>query len=326
MNASTGEIFFTSGGTESNNLALKSVIRDYGIKRIITSEIEHHCVLSSLEDAAKTNQFETHFVKILENGHIDLDSLQELLAQEIEPTLVSLMHANNELGNILEIEKVAEMCSQHNALFHSDSVQTVAHYRIDVQQLKVHFLTGSAHKFHGPKGSGFLYIDSDVKIKPMLHGGSQERNMRAGTENVYGIVGLGKAMELAYENLEEHSRYILDIKQYMIEQLSENIPGIDFNGDYRENSLYTVLNVSFPESFRSEVMAFNLDIAGIAASAGSACTSGTDVGSHVMQVLNANPKRKAIRFSFSKFTTKQEIDICVQKLKEMIQTPSAVEV
>lgn len=323
INASTGEVFFTSGGTESNNMVLRCATHDLGVTDIITSPIEHHCVLHSAEDLAKRGKVKLHLVNLQPNGHVDYDHLADLLANTTGKTLVSLMYANNEIGNLLDVDRVAAMCEAHDALFHSDTVQAICHYPIDMQQTKVHFLSGSAHKFHGPKGIGFLYINSDAKLNPFITGGSQERNMRAGTENLYGIIGMGKAIALGQENMAAHRAHIEDLRSYLIEQLTAAIPGISFNGDYDGDCLYTVLSVSFPPSDKASMMLFNLDIAGIAASGGSACSSGSDAGSHVMQHLGVDPERVNIRFSFSYQNTREEIDYTVAQIKAMYPVPVA---
>lgn len=318
LNTSPAEIFFTSGGTEADNMAINCAINDYGITHAITSKIEHHAVLHTLEILEKNGKIKLSFVDLDENGHVKLSHLEELLASN-ERTFVSLMHANNELGNLLDLEQAGLICEKYNAIFHCDTVQTMGHYKHDLSKLKVHFITCAAHKLHGPKGVGFLYINKEIKIKPMIHGGAQERNMRGGTENVYGIVGLAKALEIAYAELEEHQNYIQGLKSYMIEQLKSTIPGIDFNGDVNpEKSLYTVLNVSFPASEMGEMLLFSLDIAGISASGGSACSSGSNVGSHVLTAIGADSNRAAVRFSFCKYNTKEEIDLVVQKLTEIV--------
>lgn len=318
LNTSPAEIFFTSGGTEADNMAINCAINDYGITHAITSKIEHHAVLHTLEVLEKNGKIKLSFVELDELGHVKLDHLEELLANN-ERSFVSLMHANNELGNLLDLEKVGEICEKYQAIFHCDTVQTMGHYRHDLSKLKVHFITCAAHKLHGPKGVGFLYINHSIKIKPMIHGGAQERNMRGGTENVYGIVGLAKALEIAYSELEEHQNYIQGLKTYMIDKLESSIPGIKFNGDvHPDNSLYTVLNVSFPESEMGEMLLFSLDIAGISASGGSACSSGSNVGSHVLTAIGTPSNRAAVRFSFCKYNTKEEIDSVVNKLVELI--------
>ena len=318
LNAHPAEIFFTSGGTESSNTAIQSAVRDLGCKHIITSHIEHHAVTHTVEHLDNLDVVKVSYVKLLPNGHVDLEDLEKLLAASDVKTLVSLMHANNEIGNILDIFEVGELCKLYNAIFHSDTVQTVGHFPFDLRNTPVHFVTGAAHKFHGPKGVGILYINENVRIKPFIHGGGQERNMRAGTENVYGIVGFGKALEMATNQHEEDSAYIGTIKYYMHEQLKIHIPGVGFNGDVLGNSLYTVLSASFPKTEKSEMILFNLDINSICASGGSACTSGADQGSHVIRAINNNPNQVTVRFSFSKHNTKEEVDIVVEKLKELL--------
>lgn len=320
LNVSPAEIFFTSGGTEANNTAIFCSVRDLGVKHAITSRIEHHAVLHTLEELAKEGKIKLSFVDLNDKGHVDLNHLEQLLKSNSDKTLVSLMHANNELGNLLPIKEVGELCEKYNAVFHSDTVQTMAHYAFDLQSIKVHFITCAAHKFHGPKGVGFLYINNKVKINPFIFGGAQERNMRGGTENVYGIVGLSKALEIAYRDLDSHQKHIADLKKYMADKLKATIPGIEFNGDTLGNSLYTVLNVAFPPSENSEMLLFNMDIAGIACSGGSACSSGSNAGSHVLKALYGNADRPSIRFSFSKYNTKAEIDAVVEKLKELYPT------
>src|ERR1035437_2322954 len=287
LNVSPAEIFFTSCGTEANNMAIRCSIRDLGIKHVISSRIEHHAVEMTLEQMENEGAIKLSYVDIDNQGHVDLDHLDELLVNN-DRSLVSLMHANNEIGTMLPIKKVSELCKQYNAVVHSDTVQTMAHYVHDLRNLNVHFVNCSAHKFHGPKGIGFIYINSAIKIHPFIFGGSQERNMRGGTENIYGIVGLAKAMEIAYKNLDKDMEHIKGLKFYMVEQLKEAIPRVKFNGDV-ENGLYTVLSVSFPPSDISEMLLFNLDIEGIAASGGSACSSGSDIGSHVLSGIGADP-------------------------------------
>ena len=318
LNANPAEIFFTSGGTESSNMAIQASVYNLGCKHIITSVIEHHAVSHTVEHLSSINEVTVSHVKLLPDGHIDLEDLEKLLAAATEKTLVTLMHANNEIGNMLNLHEVGNLCKLYNAIFHSDTVQTVGHFPIDLRNTAVHFITGAAHKFHGPKGVGIIYINENVRIKPMVHGGGQERNMRAGTENIYGIVGFAKALEIAMANHEEDSAYIGTLKYYMMEQLKKNIAGIGFNGDVLGNSLYTVLSCSFPKTEKSEMILFNLDINHICASGGSACTSGADAGSHVIQAINNNPNQLTVRFSFSKHNTKAEVDEVVEKLKGMV--------
>lgn len=317
FNVSPGEIFFTSGGTEADNMAIRCAIEDLNIKHAITSKIEHHAVLHTLEILEKKGKIKLDFVKLKENGHVDLTHLEELLQSDKQQTFVSLMHANNEIGNLLPLKRVAELCQKYNAIFHSDTVQTIGHYAIDLSKIFIHFITCSAHKFHGPKGIGFLYINGNIKISPLIFGGAQERNMRGGTENVYGIVGLAKALEIAHRNMKEHHQYIQELKNYMIEELQKNIPGVEFNGDAKGSSLYTVLNVLLPKTDKGEMLIYHLDISGIAASAGSACSSGSNVGSHVLRGIGCDMTRPAIRFSFSKYNTKEEIDYCVNKVAQI---------
>jgi len=317
LNASPSEIFFTSGGTEADNMAIRCSIEDVGIKHAITSKIEHHAVLHTLEALESKGIIKLSFVNVLADGQVDLNHLEELLKNN-ERSLVSLMHANNELGNLLPLKEVGELCKKYDALFHSDTVQTMGHYNIDLKNLHVHFITCAPHKFHGPKGVGMLYINGNVKINPLIYGGAQERNMRGGTENLYGIIGLAKALEFALRDVEKHQKHISLIKEYMIEQLKEAIPGVGFNGSLN-NSLYTVLNVRFPKTENAEMLLFSLDIAGISASGGSACSSGTNKGSHVLQGIGASPDQPSVRFSFSKYTTKEEIDYTIEKLKELFK-------
>ena len=316
LNVTPAEIFFTSGGTEADNMAIVEAIETYGIKHAISSKIEHHAVEHTLSVLEKEGKVKVSWVNIDEKGNVDLNHLEELLNNN-ERSLVSLMHANNEIGTLLPIKEVGELCEKYNALFHSDTVQTMGHYKLNLPSLKVHFVTCAAHKFHGPKGVGFLYINHAVKIKPFINGGAQERNMRGGTENVYGIIGLAKAFELANDHIEDHQNHIKGLKAYMKEQLEENIEGMDFNGETGEDGLYTVLNCRFPHHPDAEMLLFNLDISGIAASGGSACSSGSNQGSHVLRGLGIDMSRPSVRFSFSKYNTKDEIDVVVKKLKEM---------
>ncbi len=320
LNAATSEIFFTSGGTEADNTAIFSGIRSHGIKHAITSPLEHHAVLHTLEALEKKGEIKLSFVALKEQGVLDLDHLEELLRTSPR-SFVSLMHGNNEIGNLLDLEVVTALCKTYGAIFHSDTVQTMGHYTFDLQKTAPDFMVASAHKFHGPKGVGFLYINADTKIDPYLYGGGQERNMRGGTENVYGIIGLAKAMELAYSSLDEHRRYILSLKNRMIEGLKETIPGVQFNGKSADpdKSLYTVLSVALPGADLEDMLLFSLDINKISASAGSACASGTNIGSHVLQAVKADENYGHIRFSFSKFNTIEEVDYVLEKLKTVVK-------
>jgi cysteine desulfurase len=320
LNAAPAEIFFTSGGTEADNTAIRSSIETLGLKHAITSRIEHHAVLHTLEHLQKTGYIELSFVNLDQHGVVDVAHLETLL-QTKPKSLVSLMHGNNEIGNLLDLDLVGDVCQRYNAVFHTDTVQTMGHYRHDLQQMKANFIVGAAHKFHGPKGVGFLYVRPGTKIYPFQHGGAQERNMRGGTENVYGIVGLAKALEIAYRDMDEHRMHIESLKNRMIHKLNESIEGVRYNGlsGQIDKSLYTVLNVSLPVSEISDMLLFNLDIAGISVSGGSACSSGTEIGSHVLNELQIDPERANVRFSFGKYNTVEEVDFAVSTLAALYQ-------
>lgn len=312
-------IFFTSGGTESNNTAIAAAIRDLGCTHIITSPIEHHAVLHTVEHYCSCNKITHSFVALTEEGAIDYTDLEKQLKEQTESgkkCLVSLMHANNEIGVLLGIKKVGELCNSYNAIFHSDCVQTVGHYPIDLSRFQVHFISAASHKFHGPKGVGILYVSDEVQIKPFIFGGGQERNMRAGTENVYGIVGFAKALELAMQHFEKDSAYLKELKKYMKQRLRETLPGIGFNDG--SESLYTVLSVCFPKTEKSDFLLMSLDMANICVSGGSACSSGASIGSHVIHALQKEADCTTIRFSFSRYNTKEEIDRVLEKLQELI--------
>lgn len=318
LNTSPSEIFFTSGGTEADNTAIRNSIDTYGIKHAISSSIEHHAVTHTLEHMEKKGKIQYHKVNLDAKGHVDYAHLENLMKQ-FPKSLISLMHANNEIGNLTDVHKVAEMANEFGCVYHTDTVQTMGHYVHDLQQLKAKCIVGAAHKFHGPKGVGFLYVNNEHKIHPFIHGGAQERNMRGGTENVYGIIGLAKALEICYAEMDEHQQHIQGLKDQMIALLKEKIEGVEFNGDSAnaKKSLYTILNVSLPESYDGEMMLFNLDINGISASGGSACSSGSNIGSHVLTGIGVSPQRPSVRFSFSKYNTEEEIAFVVDKLAEM---------
>ena len=318
LGAKPAEIFFTSGGTESSNTILNAAIVDLQCKHIISSPIEHHATLHTVEHLAKTHGVKLSWVKVLANGHIDMEDLENLLKNNTEKTIVSIMHANNEIGNMIDIHEVGELSKKHNAYFHSDTVQTVGHFPFNLRETPVDFITGAGHKFHGPKGVGILYINENIKINPLVHGGAQERNMRAGTENLYGIVGFAKALEIATEAYEKESAYMQSLKQYMHDQLVAKIPGVSFNGDPFGRSLYTLLSTNFPKTEKSEMLLFNLDIHHICASGGSACSSGAQQGSHVIQALKKEGDIATVRFSFSKNNTRQEIDQVVEVLSTLL--------
>ncbi len=323
LNASVGEIFFTSGGTESNNMALKCAVRDLGVRRIISSPLEHHCVLHSLESLEKYQQIRVDRLQPDALGRFDTGQLRALLAADSAPTLVSLMYANNEIGTMIDLDEVAEICAEAGAWFHSDTVQTIGYFPIDLAKTRVSFLSGSAHKFHGPKGVGFVYISGDNQIRPFIDGGSQERNMRAGTENLPSILGMAKALELAYAEMDARRDAILDIRDYFLGELTDRFEGISVNGDC-ENGHYKILSVEFPSSPKTDLLLFNLDIAGISVSGGSACSSGADAGSHVIAGIKPDSPGKTVRFSFSHFNTRAEADAVVEKLSEILKAKKAV--
>lgn len=317
LNAHPSEIFFTSGGTESTNTALIGAVNDLGCQRIITSPIEHHATLHTCSFLAQRNNIPLEYLAVKDNGHVDLEDLEKKLSEKDVKTLVTLMHANNEIGNITDITRVGEICLKYGAVFHADTVQTVGHFPIDLKNIHVDFITGASHKFHGPKGVGLLYINSRNRIPAFIHGGGQERNMRAGTENIYGIIGFAKALEVATARHEEDKNHISHIKKYLKTRLEELVPDIVFNGDPNGQSLYTVLSAGFPLTERSEMLLFNLDIQNICVSGGSACSSGANQGSHVIQALGKKDQ-STVRFSFSKYNTKSEVDTLIQSLQEIL--------
>jgi len=319
LNATPSEIFFTSGGTEADNTALVCGVETHGITHAISSPIEHHAVLHTLEVLEKKGKIKLSLLDVDSQGEIDHAQLEELLKANPN-SLVSLMHANNEIGNLNDLEKIGALAKEYGAFFHSDTVQTMGHYAHDLKTLPVDAIVAGGHKFHGPKGSGFLYVRKDKKIHPFIHGGAQERNMRGGTENVIGIIGIAKALELAYDDMAGHQTHVEKVKNHFIEKLVTEIPGVEFNGLSADlgKSLYTVLNVSLPPSEANRgMLLFNLDLEGISASGGSACSSGATVGSHVLRAMNHNPERDSVRFSFSRFNSLEEVDYTIGKLKEL---------
>ena len=327
FNALASEIVFTSGGTEADNLVLKSAVKDLKVTHIITSKIEHHAVLHTVEQLAKDYKIKVNYVAILADGTIDYNHLETLL-ESTDKTLVSLMHVNNEIGTILDLQRVADLCKSRDALFHSDSVQSVGHYHLDLQAIPIDFLAASAHKFHGPKGIGFVFIRKNSGLKPLIHGGMQERGVRAGTESIHDIVGLDTSLALAYENLESEMAQVKSLKSYFVEQLKTQIEGVKFNGccSDSENSTYTLVNVCLPVSEANAPMfLFQLDLKGIACSKGSACQSGSAKGSHVLtQILSEDDlKKPSIRFSFSIYNSKEEIDAVVETLQTLINTTAS---
>jgi len=320
FNVSAPEIIFTAGGTEADNLILNNAILNLGVQRVITSKIEHHAVTHTCEFLKRTQNITLDFVNIDASGNLDLLHLEELLSNSDDKTLVSLMYINNEIGTILSADEVCALCKKYNALFHSDTVQVIGHYHLDLQTTPIDFMAASAHKFHGPKGVGFAFFKKGFGVLPMFYGGDQERGARSSTENVHSILGMEKALEIAITNLEKDKFYIENIKQYFITELKKASKEIFFNGlsSDLEKSSYTILNVRFPVN--NSMLLFSLDMAGIAVSGGSACQSGSSKGSHVLaEILKDNELDKtSVRFSFSKFTTKEEIDITLQKIKELL--------
>ncbi len=320
LNCQPSEIIFTSGGTEADNMALYSSVHQMGVKHIITSVIEHHAIGHTAEAIEKEGLARVSYVKLDSKGNIDLTDLERLLQTE-DKTLVSLMHGNNEISTLLPLQKVSQLCRKYDAFFHSDTVQTMGHYSFNLQELDIDFITGAGHKFHGPKGIGFLYINKKVKAEALIHGGAQERGLRGGTENIYGIVGIAKALELAYEDVEGHQEHVQGLKSYMIEQLNSIFSNdIYIHGESEPSkSLYTVLNVCFPKTEKTGMLLFTLDLKGVACSGGSACSSGAVKGSHVLEGINADPNRPNVRFSFSRYTTKEEIDFALKMIKEAFE-------
>lgn len=323
FNVKPSEIIFTSGGTEADNLVLRSAVCDLGVKHIISSKIEHHAVGHTIEALQVSSDIKVSYVHITEHGEVDLKHLEELLMNSSEKTLVSLMHINNEIGTILDLKFVAELCKKYKVLFHSDTVQSVGHYHLDLEKIPIDFLAASAHKFHGPKGIGFAFVRNGLGLQPIITGGSQERGYRAGTESLHDIVGLDESLAIAYAHLEAETQYISELKSYFIKRLKAEVPGIKFNGccDDLEKSTYTLVNVCLPVSAeKAPLFLFQLDLKGIACSKGSACQSGSDKGSHVLSefLSEEDLKKPSIRFSFSSFNTKEELDIVVDILKTLV--------
>lgn len=320
LSCEPGEIFFTSGGTEADNMFLINTVIEKNIDTLITTKLEHHAVLHCCDYLSKVNKTKIRFVETNEKGDINYQDFEDALKSN-KRSLVSLMHGNNEIGNINNLKKISKICTQYNAILHSDTVQTIGHYKIDLNDINIDGIVGSAHKFHGPKGVGFLYLNNKHKISPYIHGGSQERNMRGGTENVYGIIGLAEALKISCEEMDEHKEKIISVKRKMIELLQNKIDGIKFNGlsDNLEKSLYTVLNVSIPGIDDQQMFLFNLDMNNIAASGGSACSSGSDIGSHVLAEIEKYDGHSSIRFSFNKYNSIEEVEYVVDKILEIIK-------
>lgn len=322
LNAKTSEIIFTSGGTESNNMIIKSVVEAQNIERIITTKIEHKAVLNSIESISKTKKISVEYLEVDNCGNPNIEQLKNSLEKSDQMTLVSLMHINNEIGTIINLNEYGEICRSNNALFHSDTVQTIGHYDLDLSATTIDFITCSAHKFHGPKGVGFAYINNETIINPFIEGGSQERGYRGGTESIHNILGLKTAFEISYESLEKDSKKVSKIKEYFINSILKNIPGTKINGNSdTHNSSYTILNLCLPiPKEKKTVLDFKLDLAGIACSSGSACQSGSSKPSHVLSEIlsNSEMEKISLRFSFSKFNSLEEVDYVVTFLKDFI--------
>ncbi len=319
LNANQGDIFFTSGGTEGNNLLLQGLIHANHIEHVITSKIEHKSVLAPLEHLAKKGVIHLHFVTLDNKAQIDIDNLKKLLQQHNKNTLVSLMHGNNEIGNLTNITHIATLCEQHKALFHTDTVQTLAHYNLDLTQISISACTGSAHKFHGPKGIGFIYIRHGIPITPLFHGGNQEKTIRPGTENTPYIIGMAKALSIAHQERTTHYNHLHNIKTRCIKELQQAIPNIIFQGNCQENtSLPNIINIGIPTKTHQDTLLLHLDTLGIQASSGSACMSGTNLRSHVLEALNVNPNYTTIRLSFSKYNKIQEVPLWTKKIATLI--------
>ena len=318
LNAEPQEIIFTSGGTESDNMIIQRAVMDLNIKTIISSPIEHHAVIHAIE---KLNNINYNNVSLTKDGSVDLEHLEKLLSENNDLKLVSLMHVNNEIGNILDLKKVGDLCKKNNAYFHTDAVQGIGHFEIDLTELSIDFLSAAAHKFHGPKGVGFLFIRKNSGLKGLIHGGQQERGLRAGTEAVHNIVGMQLAMELSYKNLEKEQTIILDLKKYFLKKLNELFPDIIINGlsGSYELSTYTIINVTLPlDKEKSKLIEFHLDLNGIACSKGSACQAGSSIGSHVLNCIHSDSlkEKPSIRFSFCSDNTKKEVDYVIDVLKK----------
>ncbi len=317
LGASPSEIFFTSGGTEANNTALSGILTSQKIERVISTPIEHPCVLRTIEKQEKKGDFKIIMLTLDEKGRVDPEELRQILGAEGRETLVSIMHANNEIGTMNDLESLARICKTQGAVFHSDTVQTIAHYPIDFTQLGLDMAAASAHKFHGPKGVGFLYVRGGVRIPPLLRGGGQERGMRSSTENVAGIVAMAKAIQLCHDHMEEMAEKTKSVRDYAMSQIRKSFPKCHFNGDPEGPSLYTVLSVTFP--YAPELLIHQLDIEGISASGGSACASGAHTGSHVLTAINADTRGSVARFSFGPTNHKSEVDQLIRVLLKILR-------
>lgn len=321
FNVSASEIIFTSSGTEADNLILNNAVLNLGVTRIITSKIEHHAVLNTCKFLSEKYNITLEFVSVKDNGDIDLEHLEVLLKSSEKKTIVSLMMVNNEIGNLLPVKIVTDLCKKYNSLFHSDTVQAIGNYKLDLSDINIDFLVGSAHKFHGPKGVGFAFFRKGFGIAPMLHGGEQEKGARSSTENVHAILGMEKALDISYTALKKNKNYIESLKLYFISELKKLSKEIKFNGksDNLDSSSATILSVRFP--VKNDMLLFSLDLLGIAVSGGSACQSGSNKGSHVLSeiLFNGEEDKTSVRFSFSRNNTIEEIDFAISKIKDFIK-------
>lgn len=319
FNISSSEIIFTAGGTEADNLILFNAVLNLGVERIVTSKIEHHAVLNTVKFLEAKHKIAVDYVRVNESGTVSMESLGDLLNKSKKKTLVSLMYVNNEIGNMLPVEDVVALCKEYEAYFHSDTVQAIGHYHLDLQKTPIDFIAASAHKFHGPKGVGFAYFKKGIGILPMLHGGEQEKGARSSTENVHSIVGMEKALAIACEDLGKDKEYIIGLKKYFVKKVKELIPNIEINGESVEKTSYTILNLRFP--IEDKMLLFNLDLSGVAVSGGSACQSGSSKGSHVLQEFldEKEEKKTSVRFSFSKLNTFNEVDYVLNQLKKVVK-------
>ena len=323
LNVKSSEIVFTSGGTEGDNMIIRNCVNNLGIQHIITTKIEHHAVTHTIDDLLNTNKIKVSFVKLSESGEVDLEDLENILKKSDQKCLVSLMHINNEIGNITDIDAVSKICKKYNSLFHSDTVQSVGHYDLDFDKIKVDFFVASAHKFHGPKGIGFVFVRKNTNLGSYLTGGMQEKGLRAGTESVHNIIGMSEALKISAKNLKSEKKYISELKSYFISEIKNKIKDIKFNGlcEYENKSTYTLVNVLLPiKRETGGLFMFKLDMKGIACSKGSACQSGSDSGSHVLREIqnNEDNQKVSLRFSFSIFNTKDEVDYVINQIDSLV--------
>ncbi len=321
LGCSVGEIIFTSGGSEANNTAIKGAINDLGVERVITTKIEHPCILRTLEHSAAIHKSLTiHYLNVDARGVADIRTLEELLIAGREKTLVSIMHANNEIGSMNDVVKIGEICQKHDAIFHSDTVQTIGHFPVNFARLPIDMASASAHKFHGPKGIGLLYLhQKHHAMRPLIDGGGQERNMRAGTENISSIIGMAKALEIYCSRMDEFKTQTQQVRDYAMQEITRHFPSAKINGSLPSDALYTVLSVTFPPSKRSDLLVFNLDIEGVSVSGGSACSSGVQKVSHVLATISPDDPGTTVRFSFSPYNQTAEVDYMVEKLVKILR-------